>query len=321
MNKKIRYIQLCVFVLLSLCAVNIFAAATIDLKDSVSVAGGSVRVSDLADVMITEGDDEISDIIISRSPALQQRRIITRDQILFKLKEQGIEDKSVMFKGARETQVLRKTKMLPADDLVNHLQAYIFDRLSGNQADYIIEPARDIEGVLVADSDVEIEVMGEDIYSQPQTVTLIAKISYSDQEYVKKPFSMKIRKFAQVVVANNIMERDVMISEKDLSFRKEELIPQLNGAFFSFNDVAGKRVRTGIESGQVILDRMINEPEAVQRRSMVTLIYETENMKIVTKVQARQSGRIGDVITVRNPDTKKEYPALITGIGAVKYLL
>ena len=316
--KKLRLILN--LLLLILVSSPVWAETVISLNDSLSLGKNKVLLEDIAKIK-SDLSIDLKKFEICKSPALQQRRVIDKEYVRMKLKQAGIDAEDIKFKGSDSVIVFRKTRLLEAEMLIDFAREHILSNLNGNPDDYIIEPERMPKNILVADSLLDFEVLGNGLFDRPGVVTIMLKVNYSEDEHIKVPVNLKIRKFAQVVVTKRLIERKEIISAKDLTLRKEELVTKIEDAFFDIENLVGKRAKTRINSNYVVVPRMVEVPDAVKRRSIVTLIYETNSMKIVTKVQASENGRIGDIINVINPSTKKEYSAQIIGLGLVQYVM
>jgi flagella basal body P-ring formation protein FlgA len=62
---------------------------------------------------------------------------------------------------------------------------------------------------------------------------------------------------------------------------------------------------------------MLEDLPVIKRQDVVTVVYETQTLRISTKAIAREDGLIGSRIRVRNADSQKEFEATVIRSGVV----
>ncbi len=81
--------------------------------------------------------------------------------------------------------------------------------------------------------------------------------------------------------------------------------------------LVGKLAQTRLEPGTVLLHSHVEEPVAVERNSLVQVIYHVDGFVLKTQARARGEGRVGEIIEVRLEDTKSSFLARVDGPGRV----
>lgn len=72
------------------------------------------------------------------------------------------------------------------------------------------------------------------------------------------------------------------------------------GAVASIEDVAGKTSRRTLRAGQLVDRRWLNESLLVKRNTEVTIIARNAGVEVHVAAEALESGRLGEVISVKN---------------------
>ncbi|MFU8828885.1 MAG: flagellar basal body P-ring formation chaperone FlgA [Phycisphaerales bacterium] len=81
--------------------------------------------------------------------------------------------------------------------------------------------------------------------------------------------------------------------------------------------MVGRIAQTRLEEGVILMRSQVEEPMAVERNSLVEVIYHGEGFVLRTRARAREAGRRGDLIEVRADDTRQSFLARVDGPGRV----
>ena len=83
-------------------------------------------------------------------------------------------------------------------------------------------------------------------------------------------------------------------------------------------DLAGLQARRSLRPGQPVALGDFMKPQIVVRGDTVTVIYRTSVLQVSSRGQAQQSGAVGELISVLNPQSKRTVHAVVTGPGRVE---
>lgn len=104
---------------------------------------------------------------------------------------------------------------------------------------------------------------------------------------------------ADVVVAAQDVRAGQPIDAAALTLVRRD-VTTAPGALTNIEDVAGKTSRRALRAGQLIDRRWLNESILVKRNSEVTIVARNTGVEVHVTAQALQSGRRGEVISVKN---------------------
>lgn len=90
------------------------------------------------------------------------------------------------------------------------------------------------------------------------------------------------------------------------------------GAIGSIDDVVGKSSRRALRAGQLVDRRWLNEPVLVKRNSKVTIVARNAGVEVHVAAQALQSGKRGEVVSVKNSTNGTVIRARVIGPDAVE---
>ncbi len=128
--------------------------------------------------------------------------------------------------------------------------------------------------------------------------------------------TLKIKKNALVALRNinfgeRINEKDFAIKWMDISYSKEE--PLTFETLKSYQLLAQP-----LQKGRVVFASQLKQEPAAQKGQSVKALMGDDGIEISISAIAEETGRIGDMIKIKNPENKKIMSAIIIEKGVVK---
>lgn len=108
-------------------------------------------------------------------------------------------------------------------------------------------------------------------------------------------YNIKIR---QAILKNQISRGD-LFEINNISFDFIPYQERLLSNYASMNEIAGKASNRALRAGTYITANMLKEPVLVHRGEIVDIIIDTGSIRLTTKGRARNSGTLGEVISVQ----------------------
>lgn len=121
-----------------------------------------------------------------------------------------------------------------------------------------------------------------------------------------------------VVVLKRPLPRGAVLSATDLALEKRPLTRLPQDALFDLREALGKELRVGLPAGRVLRRSQVRVPAVVRRNQIVRILARSAHLTVTARGQARQDGRPGEIIRVRNLSSKKEIYARVVGPGVVE---
>jgi len=122
---------------------------------------------------------------------------------------------------------------------------------------------------------------------------------------------------ALTVVAAAPLHAGQRITDNDLQLDRRSLGP-LENALFEPSEAIGQASRRALRAGQILDRRMLSPAVLVHRGAAVRIVAQNAGISVTTAGQARKSGKLDDIIEVRNAVTGKFIRARITGENQVE---
>lgn len=121
----------------------------------------------------------------------------------------------------------------------------------------------------------------------------------------------------QVHVTTRRIDRNARIKEEDLKLELTD-VTLMTDRPVDKSELIGKQVSRPLQMGKPIFQSDILREVAVRRGQEVKAILSNDFFEVTSQALAEDQGYIGDVIKVRNPDTKKVLSGRIILNGVVK---
>ncbi|KIH77549.1 flagella basal body P-ring formation protein FlgA [Geoalkalibacter ferrihydriticus] len=151
-------------------------------------------------------------------------------------------------------------------------------------------------------------VSHEIIPSDPQILTsrrftFIFQVDGRTQH--NQSYRVVLEALAPVAVAALDLSRGVTLTERDINFVEMDLARVRNPAF-SAEELVGKVLRRTVRLGDVLDRSFVEEPSLVRRGEVVTIIAKRGALQLNATGVARDEGKLGDTIRIRNSASQKE---------------
>lgn len=158
------------------------------------------------------------------------------------------------------------------------------------------------------------------IPSRPEVVgsSSIAMIIRSGGELVNnQSIRVRLKAMAEVVVAARPLRRGEILQSQDLLLRYRE-VSRLKEPLWHLQDALGRRVKRPLRLGNPLQNHQIELPPLVKRGEKVLIRAHSHGLLLTAAGEARQDGRAGETIEVRNNSSRKDILCRVVAPGLVK---
>lgn len=293
------------------------AGLHVHLPRAVRVSGSKLRLGDLG---VIRGTDAVlvrkaSDIAMGRSPWSGEKIVIDRRTILSRLATSGISRESVRLTGAQEIVVTRDETVFEANRLVQLAEAFLKNKPPGTEGCHwrLLRKPKDL--LVPAAEDIQLKPRLGSNPTGGGACVKIAATSGGHEIGVATVLFRRVYAVRQLVATANIPSGGVITRENT----KVALVsaPRKPPEWKSpYGMICVQAVRAGgvIRPG---LLRALRPAVIVRRNKIVEMRIQGVGFIIVAKGQALQDGRLGELIKVRNIDSKRIVIARVAFDGTV----
>ncbi len=126
-----------------------------------------------------------------------------------------------------------------------------------------------------------------------------------------------IKIFANVIAAAQPLLRGSEISATDVIFVRQELSQLRSGYFIKTESVIGKILTQNLSAGHAITPKRVKAAFLVRRGEKVTIEVSIGTLKVRGKGEALKDAARGELVSVRNSQSKRIVQGIVTKPGTV----
>jgi flagella basal body P-ring formation protein FlgA len=218
--------------------------------------------------------------------------------------------------------------MLPADllankqweqheDIINAAQEHIqqLPPITSGQVRVEIKPA-------VIDSRIKLKKCDQPLKAKLANIDkrmgrVSVEIRCTDKKQWTYRLPLQVSVFAPIVVTNQQISRNTVITKPDLKMEIHDISKQYRGYFVNIDEVAGRMARQGIRPGTVLNPGLTKAPLLVKRGQTVNMLVKTRSYEIHMPGKALSDGSKGQLIKVKNSSSNRIVDATVVDYGLV----
>jgi flagella basal body P-ring formation protein FlgA len=295
-------------------------AATITLAEQTTVQGEEVRLGQLA--TFSGGDPEtiavLKAIRIGRAPLPGGSRVVSRDYILLRLRQAGVDTGTVVLEAPETITLLRRAVTISASDIEMLVREYVMAHPPVSGADLSITAVRVPGDVLLPTGNIQhtVEYLPQSGTSGTVPVNIFFTLDGTPVKRLLATVSILVMK--DVPVTRRPIARYEMIQPEDLMMQTMDVSRLPADTVFAYEDIAGQRARRSIGPQRALRKDQFEFPPAVKRGDRVIIVAESSGLRITTIGEVQDTGRIGERVRVVNLDSNKTLYARVLDARTVR---
>ena len=295
----------------------------VHLPRQVEIEGTIVRLGQVC--IMRPGQDssqDLADLKLGQIFSNQQEFVVDRAMIASRLVSQGIPSNEITFTGAQQIVVQRHGQALSGEALTKQARSFLLERLP-SLSHCVLEstrPMRDLSITQTSQDDLRIEpVLLSDPRSNQQRVRLI--ISKGLTEIAKQDVVFQIRYKTGHLVATAPIAKGQALTQDNVTI-KEALVNQPQEGMDEIP--YGKITKIPIEPNSLIRPQYLEDPPSpilIKRNSNVIITVDLPGLQITALGTILNEGRSGEIVKVRNNDSRRIIACKVKPDGSVEPVL
>lgn len=141
--------------------------------------------------------------------------------------------------------------------------------------------------------------------------SVVATITRDGQQIESGQVSLRIRKFADVLVTTDNLRRHDEPTEDKLTLQRMDITSLQEQPVTAFEEIASLRMRRNLAKGQILTTSAVEPVPDIEVGREVTIQCSNGLFTVTTSGTAQQSGSAGDLIRVKNHASGKTIQARI----------
>jgi flagellar basal body P-ring formation protein FlgA len=293
---------------------------TVILKSEASLRPGTILLGDIAELRGPDQDrlEELSRISLGAVPSAGLIRRISVEQVREAVHKAGFPLETPVI-GATAAEVRLQCRGLDSAELLPVIKAYILKSSSWQEDELSITSVNRFNGASeIPVGPVEFQISARAPLPRSRNLLLPVDVLLDGQAILTLWVSCEISIQANVLQASSRIPYGRALAEGDAHLAVMQ-VQDLSGSYVrQFEDVKGQVLRRTIMPGEPITHEVLTSPFLIRSGDTVRLRFEQDGISLATLVRAEQSGKLGQVIRVRNLDFMRSVKAQVVGPGEVK---
>ncbi|GAX59808.1 flagellar basal body P-ring protein [Candidatus Scalindua japonica] len=270
------------------------------------------KVITVSDISTVTGDDpglvkKVMGIEIGNTPGANCERRIDLNFIRMRLISSNVNIENVTFTNSQSTLVSVESTKIKGLEIVQKAKEYLLEFLPMDDRETTVEVGRvpTDQWVPSKRDNIDFFITLVDTTKDRGKIELIVSASSEGKRFFKVPVYFNVRVFEFVAVAKKKIRRNQSLTKENVILTRRETTRTRGMSFSSIDDLKGMITTTSVQPRIILTEHMVETPPTLKQGSIVKLIVKKSGFKIVTKGLAQQTGYKGDVIKVRNINSKK----------------
>lgn len=294
---------------------KIYASERITLvfSESTEIEKEQIQLGDICHVSGIDGDlvQKMKAIELGSVPLAGSTKKIDRDYVLLQLKKNDVDISNINLQIAEGSLVIRSSMEVTKEQIVGVVMDYLRRNIHEPAENYQIKSVSVSKNVLMPSGDISYQVIPSANKDLSGKITLAVNLM-SGGKIIKKVWAIaEISIYMNVVMTARPLGRYKLISDTDIQLVKRDLSKLPHNIITNCDDVIGKRTRRAIDANTVLRPDVVEMPPLVKRGNIVSIIAESDNLKVSTLGKAKERGCLGQLIEVENLDSRKSVYARV----------
>jgi len=283
----------------------VLAVTTVTVPAHAQVHSDMIVLGEISEI---EGEDAIlmeklKSITLGKAPSPGELRSISAEYLESRVRQNGIDADTVALHLPDKIEVARKTVIISPKEVEEIVRSFILKKRNPNLTAVKISPA---DSISLSAGEITYEVIprrNED-YLGGTTLGLVFMV---DGRAEKKIWvSAEIDVSQKVVVCNKTLQRNHVITQDDIRLDTLSLKEFPEDVVTDPLEAIGKRTQRTIDINSPLRFKCLGVMPLVKRGDLVTIVAESDVVKITTQGVAIENGGKGEMVKVVNTGSQKE---------------
>jgi len=289
------------------------------VKDVAWVKGKKVYLKDVAEIDgPTHLVDALEDIYLAYAPSPGRKKKLHGEWIKSKIQSKPWVPADTLVRIAEFIQVGRRCRQVDDDTFLELYRNHVAKRLNDRKADFQVRRFKVIGNRPFPEGELEIKLANLGRGDYMGNVNLSAAVYIDGSLERRVSLSGWVDRFEEVVCCRQGLPRHSVVSEADVCLRRKNISKLSSHVIRVPGQAVGKRVRHSVDAGSVLTGDSLEDVPVVERGDRVTIVVESDALRITAMGIAEGRGAVGDQIRVKNCTGEKEIVAAIVDNSTVR---
>ncbi|HYL79847.1 MAG TPA: flagellar basal body P-ring formation chaperone FlgA [Candidatus Acidoferrum sp.] len=281
--------------------------AVVSLQADSTVRGPEIRLGDIADIRGRDAalTERLRRIEVGRAPLPGLSRTLDLNYLKARLRLQQVDPESLVLDAPSAVSVTTQSQRVSGADLEAAVRQFILQAREPDAASLSISVTSAPPDLVLAAGSLELKVKGRPARELAGSFSVPVEVWVDGAAVRSVSIPVRVSVLFDVLVAARPIGRHEPLTADLVRVERREVAAGQE-PLHELGAIHGQRAMRGILPGQPILAAMLELPPLVRRGEVVLLTIEGRGLRAVAQGEAREEGKAGQVIRVRNLTSGRE---------------
>ena len=299
----------------------------VTLRAAVSVSAATVNVGNVAS--LSGGTpalrQQIAALDLADRPHRGKPLQLLRELIAYRIQVAGVERSRFRVQGAAVVEISPGAAPASEDEFLQAARDALLGKLAFPAEDVEVSLAQPPELPQVTPGpkdEVRLDAEPREPIGVPGRCRVDVALLINGERLAVVPLLLDVKVYQSAAVSLRRIEAGETLGEGNVRFERHAM--DAPGACLTPKDLSsGRKAKRPVAAGQVVPPAAVeparaDNPLLVKQRDLVRLVARVGNLRVTALAEAEQDGRAGDLVRVRNVDSKKEIVGRVVGRDLVE---
>ena len=295
------------------------AGTTVSALEKAKVRSKMIRLGDVSEI---KGEDtllvdKLKAITLGKAPLPGEMREISAHYIEVKIKQNDIDPADVKLYLPEKIEVASEAVEVSSQKVEGIIKQFILKKMPWHPEQVTIRVSP-VKSIALATGKVTYEVVPRKREDYLGTTSLSLVFMVNGRVEKKLWVNAYIDVTKEVVVSNHSLRRHYVITKEDIRLEKMNLAELPANVITNPVEAIGRRTRRVIDPNLPIKVNFLEVPPLVKRGDLVTIVAESDTLKITTQGFVTEDGCEGEMVRVINTNSRKDVYARVVDARTVE---
>ena len=308
-----------VFLLTSWHGPLVLAKTTVRVLEQAKVRSKIVRLGEISKI---KGEDAqlveaLKSVMLGKAPQPGEIREISGHYIEAKIRQNDIDSTNLMLNLPEKIEVVREAVTVSSREIEEITKQFILKKMPWHpeQVTISVPPVKSIN-LAAGKITHEVASRKKEDYLGATNLSLVFMVNGRVEKKLWVNAHIDVTK--KVVVSNNSLRRHYVIKKEDIRLEKMNLAELPANVITNPVEVIGKMTRRVIDPNLPMRINFLEVPPLVKRGDLVTIVAESDTLKITTQGFVTEDGCEGEMVRVINTNSRKDVYARVVDSRTVE---
>ncbi|MBI3414278.1 MAG: flagellar basal body P-ring formation protein FlgA [Verrucomicrobia bacterium] len=260
----------------------------------------------LSQVLAAEVAPELPVLRLADAPAFGQAVTLTVTEIQALLRKSSLESPAIRWTGADRVRVTRRARTLDEAEIKQLLTVALQKEVTRDKGEVELRFARPWPTATIADDSFVLNFLDLPTSGPTPSMTLRFELRHGRELLGTWQVAAHVYIWREVWVAQTVLKRGELLSESNLTRQRRDVLV-LRDALGALPASVSLELAENIQEGAPLLTRSVRPRPVIRRGDLIEASLQDGLLEVSLRVEVLEDGVAGQIIRVRNPQSKREF--------------